>query len=79
MEDDQKVSCNGTEHRVRIDVVTFIEVPDDRFVLDLYGVEDKIKEDIAKFKSDVNPRASVYYDYCCNACKEVADGSGTGS
>lgn len=75
MTDGTEQKCNGTEHRVRIDVVTFIEVPDDRFVLDLYGAEDKIKADIAKFKSDVNPRASVYYDYCCNACKEATSGS----
>lgn len=69
-----ELSCNGVDHRVRIDVVTFIEVPDDRFVLDLYGKEDKIKHDIELFKAKVNPKASVYYDYCCDKCKEEANG-----
>lgn len=75
MADEQKLQCNGTEHRVRIDVVTFIEMPDERFLVDLYGNKDKVKQDIQAFKAKVNPNASVYYDYCCEDCKEVVNES----
>lgn len=70
-------SCNGQEHRVRIDVVTFIEVPDERFMFDVYGDNGKISNEIAEFKAKVNPNASVYYEYCCDACKEAVNGNGS--
>ena len=68
------ISCNGENHRVRIDVVTFIEVPDERFMLDVYGDSGKVSNDVAEFRSKVNPNASVYYEYCCDACKEAVNG-----
>lgn len=70
-----ELKCDGKNHRVMVDVVTFIEMPDERFMYDIYGDKDKIKQDVAAFKAKVNPNASVYYDYCCEECKEATSGS----
>jgi len=34
-----------------------------------------VRESVAKIKEDKAPSATIFYEYCCDACKEVVSGS----
>lgn len=70
----EQVWCDGTKHRVEMDVVTFIEQPDQVFRSFISGTIDEVKSKIAEINAGKNPNASVFYEYCCDKCKEEANG-----
>jgi hypothetical protein len=72
---DDRIYCDGKQHRVEVDVVTFIEQPDQVFRTLVVGDEEHVRESVAKIKEDKAPSATIFYEYCCDACKEVVSGS----
>jgi hypothetical protein len=72
---DDRIYCDGKQHRVEVDVVTFIEQPDQVFRTLVIGDEEHVRESVAKIKEDKAPSATIFYEYCCDACKEVVSGS----
>jgi hypothetical protein len=63
--------CDGINHRAEVDVVTFIEQPDQIFRTLIMGDVETIKSKVLEMERDKAPNTSVYIDYCCEACKEV--------
>jgi hypothetical protein len=67
--------CDGVNHRAEVDVVTFIEQPDQIFRTLIMGDVETIRSKVQEMERDKSPNASVYIDYCCDACKEMANES----
>jgi hypothetical protein len=74
---DQERMCDGTNHRVVVDVVTFIQHVDEHFQYYVTGSKQDVATKIAEINSNKAPSADVWYDYCCDACKEVSNGNGS--
>jgi hypothetical protein len=66
--------CDGTNHKVEMDVVTFIEQPDQVFRSFITGSLAEIKAKVAEINAGKSPTASVFYEYCCDKCKEESNG-----
>jgi NAD(P)H-flavin reductase len=73
--DDTKPKCDGVNHNVTLDVVTFVEIPDEHFRTYIAGDIGMVKSTAAELKAKASPKASLYFDYCCDACKEAVNGS----
>jgi len=74
---NDRIFCDGKQHRVEVDVVTFIEQPDQVFRTLVVGDEQHVRESVDKIKQDKAPSATIFYEYCCDACKEVVNGNGS--
>lgn len=71
---DDRPKCDGTNHNVILDVVTFVELPDEHFRTYLAGDIGTVKSAADSIKSKASPQASLYFEYCCASCKEAIDG-----
>ena len=69
--------CDGTNHRVVVDVVTFIQHVDEHFQYFVTGSKQDVVSKIAEINSTKAPSTDVWYDYCCDECKEVVNGNGS--
>lgn len=70
---DETQKCDGTNHRIALDVVTFIEMPDEHFRTYITGNVDTVKQAALEFKRQASPSASLYFDYCCKECEEAVN------
>lgn len=71
---DDKVRCDGELHRAVLEFVTFTEIPDSHTSAIVEGTIEAVRETVADMKSQANSSTSVYVDWCCDECKEVANG-----
>jgi hypothetical protein len=67
----EKNICDGTNHHVKIDFVTFIEHPDEVWRKWATGTVDKIVQEIKNYRDSKAPNVDMFIDYCCEACKEA--------
>ena len=71
---NERVWCDGVKHRVMVEVVTFIETPDQHFIHYVEGEAKQVASEVAKLELSKSPGASMYLEYCCDKCKEVTNG-----
>lgn len=67
---DPDVSCDGVNHHVKVEFVTYYTLPDNVWRKWANGTADQVKEEVAKLKSIAGKDTSVFIDYCCEECKE---------
>ena len=70
----KKIECDGINHRAQIDFVTFIEHPDQVWRKYAIGSVDQVKEVVANYKAEKSPSVDIFVEYCCEKCKEEANG-----
>jgi len=71
---EEKNSCDGINHHVKIDFVTFISHPDEIWRKWATGTVDKIIQEIKDYQANKGPNVDMFIDYCCDKCKEEANG-----
>ena len=71
---DDRVWCEGENHRVEVDVVTFIIQPDQVFRQFVVGTADEIKQRLKEMRDTKSPNADMFVEYCCDKCKEEDNG-----
>ena len=71
---DDRVWCEGTQHRVEVDVVTFIFQPDEVFRKFVVGTADEVKQQLREIRATKSPNADMFVAYCCDKCKEEENG-----
>jgi len=71
--------CDGVNHKVIVDVVTFISHVDQHFQNYVTGSAADVRKQLKDIAGKKAPSAEIWYDYCCEDCKEATDGSGSGS
>jgi hypothetical protein len=67
---DDEVSCDGINHHVKMEFVTYYTLPDNVWRKWANGTIEQVKEEVSKLKATVDDDTSVFIDYCCEACKE---------
>lgn len=66
--------CDGINHKVIVDVVTYISHVDEHFQNYISGSIGDVRKQLADIASKKSPSSEIWYDYCCEDCKEVANG-----
>jgi len=68
--------CDGINHKVKIDFVTFIEHPDEVWRKVATGTLKDVNRIVQQYMDDKAPNADAFFDYCCDACKEAVNVNG---
>jgi len=71
--------CDGINHKVIVDVITFVQHIDEHFQNYVTGSLSDVRKELREIAETKSPSADIWYDYCCEDCKEETNGSGTGS
>ena len=76
MTDDLKMEkeCDGINHSVKIDFVTFITRPDEVWRRVASGNLSEVTGQVNQYKQDKSPEVDMFLEYCCDKCKEAIDG-----
>ena len=67
---DNEVVCDGVNHHVKLEFVTYYTLPDNVWRKWANGSAEQVKQEVAKLKAETDNDTSVFIDYCCEACKE---------
>jgi len=72
----EAVWCDGTTHRAEIEIITFVTVEQAENVNRtlVIGDKDTVMSKLKELKESSSPSESIFIEYCCNKCKEVANG-----
>lgn len=65
--------CDGINHHVKVDFITFISHPDHVSRQWVNGTADIVTETIRQYKQTKDPAVDMFIDYCCDACKEESN------
>lgn len=69
--------CDGINHNVKIDFVTFITRPDEVWRRVAVGNLDEVQTQVQQYKQDKSPDVDMFLEYCCDKCKEAVNGNGS--
>ena len=72
MEEDN--ICDGVNHHVKVDFITFISHPDSVTRQWVNGTTDTVIKTIKQYQAAKAPDVDMFIDYCCEACKEASNG-----
>jgi uncharacterized alkaline shock family protein YloU len=71
---DGKIECDGINHHVKIDFITFVQYPDNVWRRYATGNAEQVKQTVADYKASKESNVDIYVEYCCQACKEEDNG-----